>query len=379
MIRKECLNSKGIIEKFRLLSSEKKEENMFRQAHLLILEVGILMAFSVQAFAQTPNIRDIKASPGENSVTVTWTTDIEATSVVEYGTNPIYSQSESVMGLLKIQKVVLSGLEKGATYHYRVLSIGPLEGQASSSDATFTTTMGKRFEIYPFVGEVINNFSSSARMNYAPQAEDKERMNRMAGLEWEYRLNKKADDTERWYVFGRALHSARDMEVKCRENDPDCPGIPDTSDFYKILRNSDTLEWALGVRYLHAFNDGETGWYAKIQGGFLRAEEAGDDMVDNHFFGFGIEHLEGVFKRSCMEIGIGRSDLFAPDKRTPRFKANILLVYTPGKNKQAGEGGIMGFFIKGLLDSDYGPGSDDYQILTGLVFDIGRLFEILNK
>ncbi|MBN1350064.1 fibronectin type III domain-containing protein [candidate division KSB1 bacterium] len=73
-----------------------------------------------------------------NSMLISWKTDEPASGKVEYGFDSRYGYTAQHSGYEETHQIVLSGLEAGATYHYRVLSTDSLgNGPASSSDRTF--------------------------------------------------------------------------------------------------------------------------------------------------------------------------------------------------------------------------------------------------
>ncbi len=79
---------------------------------------------------------DVTAS----SAIITWTTDEEATSEVQYGLASNYGSGTMVDEALSLgHRVMLSGLVYGTTYHYRVRSADAAGNLAMSGDYTFTT------------------------------------------------------------------------------------------------------------------------------------------------------------------------------------------------------------------------------------------------
>lgn len=76
-----------------------------------------------------------------NAATITWTTDVGATSEVNYGTTAAYGQSSALnSSLVTGHSVALSGLTASTTYHFQVVSKGSNGLQATSGDFTFATT-----------------------------------------------------------------------------------------------------------------------------------------------------------------------------------------------------------------------------------------------
>ena len=75
-----------------------------------------------------------------SGATVTWTTNLPASSVVEYGLGPTYGARAPIdPSLLIAHTVVLDGLQPETTYHYRVSSAAPNAALGLSLDGTFTT------------------------------------------------------------------------------------------------------------------------------------------------------------------------------------------------------------------------------------------------
>ncbi len=73
-------------------------------------------------------------------VTITWTTDEPATSIVEYGLTESYGSSLTGLAGVTSHAVTLGGLAPTTAYHYRVLSADACgQGPTASSDGTFTT------------------------------------------------------------------------------------------------------------------------------------------------------------------------------------------------------------------------------------------------
>lgn len=88
-------------------------------------------------------ITNVIASPSENGVIITWTTNKAATSQVEYGTTASYGTTTSVTDtapMVLSHSVSIGSLASNTTYHFRVISVSATAEQAYSVDATFTTS-----------------------------------------------------------------------------------------------------------------------------------------------------------------------------------------------------------------------------------------------
>jgi hypothetical protein len=106
------------------------------------LLVGVVFIHSQGAKADDsiPTISSIVATPSVNSATVTWTTNIGASSQVVYGTSTDYGAFSTIdANNVTSHSVTLLGLASSTLYHFYVIS-GPVStSTATSSDMTFTT------------------------------------------------------------------------------------------------------------------------------------------------------------------------------------------------------------------------------------------------
>ncbi|MCP4152702.1 MAG: hypothetical protein GY757_33515 [bacterium] len=88
-----------------------------------------------------PVISSVASSDITNTTaTITWTTDEDATSVVNYGTSSSYGSTETVSGYDTTHSVTLTGLTADTTYHFEVVSADSSANESDSTDYTFTTT-----------------------------------------------------------------------------------------------------------------------------------------------------------------------------------------------------------------------------------------------
>ncbi len=78
----------------------------------------------------------------DTQVAITWATDENSTSQVDYGTSVSYGSTatDSVVTSTKRHAIKLSGLLPSTTYHYKVTSADSANNSASSNDVTFSTT-----------------------------------------------------------------------------------------------------------------------------------------------------------------------------------------------------------------------------------------------
>jgi len=243
-----------------------------------------------------------------------------------------------------------------------------------------------RFEPYAFIGEVNNRFASEGRNLLDRRSEDdKSRVDRAVGFGFDYRVWGQ-DTSARQIVFGgQTVHTAR---TKVVASDSLASGTNQQDQFLEVLRDGTVFEALASLKIRWPFNwlstssgrAAVTAIYLKGQGGLIRSDVGSDDVLDNHFIGFGIEHLAGPYRDSFFELGTGRSELFEHDRRDWRFKAGASLNYTPGVDLSKGtEGGALGLFAEAWLDTDVGPGADDIQLYLGLFFDIEKVLAQYQK
>ncbi len=84
-------------------------------------------------------ISAVSATTTGSSATVSWTTNVGASSTVNYGVTSQYGYSASDPTLLTSHSLTLNSLACNATYHYQITSAADPSNSASTSDATFTT------------------------------------------------------------------------------------------------------------------------------------------------------------------------------------------------------------------------------------------------
>lgn len=88
-----------------------------------------------------PNISLVAASlPTQSTTTITWTTNENSDSLVDYGPSAAYGSSTTLdTNLVTAHSVALSGLTSNTSYHFRVTSKDASNNIATSSDQLFTT------------------------------------------------------------------------------------------------------------------------------------------------------------------------------------------------------------------------------------------------
>ena len=72
-----------------------------------------------------------------SSATITWTTNVAASSWVDYGATNVYDRSAANETLVTAHSILLTGLSPATTYHYKITSRAG--AAVSTGDLTFTT------------------------------------------------------------------------------------------------------------------------------------------------------------------------------------------------------------------------------------------------
>lgn len=128
-----------------------------------------IIAYFKEVFASIFSFVDIKDIL-ESTTTIQWNSDEMATFFVEYGTNNTYGSvaTDMVWGALSDwNRVTLTGLKSGTTYHFRIWAVDTDGNQAFSDDYTFTTLTPKGLfsaRLFPFapgVGEIAIRLNTS--------------------------------------------------------------------------------------------------------------------------------------------------------------------------------------------------------------------------
>jgi hypothetical protein len=94
--------------------------------------------FGVSAPPAPTALRNLTVLPGDNTAILTWETDGDGTTQVEYGTTSSYGSVVSNPALTTTHIVTLNGLNPGRAYYYRASSV--VDGETLSAQCAFLTT-----------------------------------------------------------------------------------------------------------------------------------------------------------------------------------------------------------------------------------------------
>jgi Purple acid Phosphatase, N-terminal domain len=113
---------------------------MFRVWMVVVLVCGGILFMPVHIFAQSsdtdaPEIQNVQIVNGTGtSVTITWTTDEDADSAVNYSLTPDYGVVRVPVPNRRSHSVILQNLEPNRTYYFRVISADEEGNQGISAD-----------------------------------------------------------------------------------------------------------------------------------------------------------------------------------------------------------------------------------------------------
>ena len=246
------------------------------------------------------------------------------------------------------------------------------------------------FEASAYTGLAIDTFASDELKKYLnPDASGGLKQRGIFGFDFAYRLvrgenalSAPTSNTRRQnqlWVYGETVHGVRSVDVDCKANsfltvckDALSVNTNPLQEGLFILRNATSLEGYMGLRYeflgLNQKGHHPANLYIKGQLGFLTVSNNGGDVLDMHHLGLGAIATKGPFQGSYLEVGWGRSDIFALHRRR-RFKIDGYLEHNIGKG--------ISFFTQLFVDSDFGRGSDAIQTFIGLNFDLPEVVKSL--
>ncbi|MGI8965460.1 MAG: GH25 family lysozyme, partial [Limisphaerales bacterium] len=103
-------------------------------------QLSTWVATAAVADTTPPVISGVAASAiNDTSATITWSTDENSDSAVDYGTTITYGFTASSPSMVLNHSIGLTGLSASTLYHYRVKSKDAANNLATSGDFTFTT------------------------------------------------------------------------------------------------------------------------------------------------------------------------------------------------------------------------------------------------
>jgi hypothetical protein len=100
---------------------------------------GSETSFTTSSGIAPPTLSTIASTTNQTTAVITWTTDTNASSTINYGTTSSYGFASTSDALATAHSITITGLTASTTYHFQVASGDAYGGIATSSDLTFTT------------------------------------------------------------------------------------------------------------------------------------------------------------------------------------------------------------------------------------------------
>jgi hypothetical protein len=99
-----------------------KKEDFLKFIAIFCIELIIFLPFYVADVYAAPTINNAQARPSYNSAEITWDTDIESNSLVNYGKDTLIELSKSSSEITTTHNINLSPLTTNTKYYFRVRS-----------------------------------------------------------------------------------------------------------------------------------------------------------------------------------------------------------------------------------------------------------------
>lgn len=225
-----------------------------------------------------------------------------------------------------------------------------------------------------FAGSSFDDFAAGELLQFLNEDDANDIRERfVGGFRINFRVGKEGHP---WWVDIETSHGVRSASVNCKEN----PEIAVCKDIFDpatagervlfLIREASSLEGALRVRKefknWNVTNDPpNVAAYLVGHLGFLTVRNSGGDVVDNHHIGLGLALKQGDFKGSYVEIGHGKTDLFA-ERSDDRWKANATLRWSVAPEADSAFKDLFWIFARITVDADFGAGSDSIQSYFGV-------------
>ncbi len=226
-----------------------------------------------------------------------------------------------------------------------------------------------------YAGWQLDNFRAADIRNAVnPQVSGDSEQDAALSFHFDYELWGAGESAMRrnLWLYGSTVRTVRSTDVLCRDNPrfvgcPEFDGTPSPGDLpgadeaFVILRDAESIEGHLGLRkeFGSVGRRGNRGrFYVGAEMGFASVENAADDLAAIHYASFGAVLTEGRYKRSFIEIGPGKNDLFIDETNRWRVRAHL-------------EPELFGirwlkFYLETEIEFDGSDGSDSIRTILGV-------------
>jgi len=280
---------------------------------------------------------------------------------------------------------------------------GPAECKAPSKSDTNDDRDPFAASIY--VGAAYDNFAPAEVGGYSPTnqggyinttAGGFSKTRGIAGVDFEFRVLGSPDDERQLWILGETLHGVRSGDVDCRDakdRPPICNAIAGKfntdvqASFLYALAHASSLEAYIAPRLeLKTFQSGfptPAKLYVTMRIGINMLDDEAHEAFDAFHVGAGLVAIKGPFESSALEVGWGKSDMFALDKgvtKWRRLKFDGLLSFPIVSGKVPVLGQIFGDKTRGFVQmyADFDPtgrSADSVQTFFGLDFNLNGFFK----
>ncbi len=239
------------------------------------------------------------------------------------------------------------------------------------------------FESLFYLGLGVDSFAAQElRLYLNPEASGQKQERGVGGFDFAYRVWGKSADARQVWLYGETVHGVRSADLDLSSEDSLASfrltgyANPGARTLY-MVRNATSLEGFFGMKWeflkINDKKDDENTAtvYLMSEYGFLSVAGLGNDIVDESRYGLGVACVSGNLKDSHLEVGTGRTDLFAAHHWW-RFKVDAMLNWTTEAMRQKG----FSMFSQLTLDSDVGPGSDSIQSYLGFSLNLANFLPL---
>jgi hypothetical protein len=191
----------------------------------------------------------------------------------------------------------------------------------ATAQADVSTDPRDPIDATAYVGGAIDNFAPAIVANYKVK-EEHSRV--IGGVNFDFRVwpyrNARKDSMQIW-ITGETLHGVRTADIDCSgdEKPQVCGEAPDVAvgqRFRFALKHASSFEAFVQPRIefltIEADSPFATRLYATGRFGIMMLTEGDGYAAEAHHFGLGLGAIGGRFEGSFLEVGWGKTELFAP-------------------------------------------------------------------
>lgn len=146
-------------------------QHRMRQCSVLLLMVSLSLPYFANAQdTDAPEITNVEVSEvTEDSVTITWETDEDADSLVNYGLQPDYGIVRIPVADRQFHSITLDNLESGRVYYFRVVSADEDGNQGISADYRVETSGATSQQTGQGPGQTVTDADTTSQQQQTTQ------------------------------------------------------------------------------------------------------------------------------------------------------------------------------------------------------------------